>query len=127
MQESHVINGHVTTRGSFNKKSITRIHPSLLEMEKDIRKRFTNDHVRESRSHYDYSRRDHLIYLDVLKRLAKEKGLTQTNIYRGIKINQAYLSRVWLGQREVKKSLITKLADFLEVPFSELGEKIEGM
>ena len=128
MQEPTMINSHITTSEPLNKKTKTvkKINPSLLEIEKDLRQRFINEHERESRAHYDYSDRDHIIYIQKLKQLAKERGYTQTKIYTGIEINQAYLSRVWRGQKEVKKSLITKLAKFFDVPFSDLGEKIKG-
>lgn len=128
MQEPTRLDNHIKTSEPFknNPKIVKEINPELLEIEKDVRRRFINEHERESRAHYDYSDRDHIIYIQKLKQLAKERGYTQTNIYTGIEINQAYLSRVWRGQKEVKKSLITKLAKFFGVPFSDLGEKIKG-
>ena len=127
MQEPTRLDNHIKTKEPFVKKPkiVNRVHPSLLAIEQEVKKRFINEHERESRAHYDYSERDHIIYIDKLKQLAKDRGYTQTKIYTGIKINQAYMSRVWRGQKEVKKSLITKLAKFFEVPFSELGEKIK--
>ena len=127
MQEPTRLDNHIKTKEPFVKKPkiVNRVHPSLLAIEQEVKKKFINEHERESRAHYDYSDRDHIIYIDKLKQLAKDRGYTQTKIYTGIEINQAYMSRVWRGQKEVKKSLITKLAKFFEVPFSELGEKIK--
>lgn len=54
------------------------------------------------------------IYSDILKELRREKRMTQTQVAQKLYISQRMYSYYESGQREMKISMLSQLADILE-------------
>jgi transcriptional regulator with XRE-family HTH domain len=61
----------------------------------------------------------------IIRQLRTEKGLSQEKLALDADIDRTYIGDIEKGNRNVSISMIEKLANYFQIPISELFKKLE--
>ena len=71
--------------------------------------------------------RERKIFLDLLRELRKQKGLTQGQLAKGIGAKQAFVSKYETGERRLDFLDLVAICDVLAIPIIKFAERFESV
>jgi len=71
--------------------------------------------------------RERKIFLDLLRELRKQKGLTQGQVAKGIGAKQAFVSKYETGERRLDFLDLVAICDVLSISVVKFAERFEGV
>jgi len=71
--------------------------------------------------------RERKIFLDLLRELRKQKGLTQGQVAKGIGAKQAFVSKYETGERRLDFLDLAAICDVLSISVVKFAERFEGV
>ena len=69
--------------------------------------------------------RERKIFLDLLRELRKQKGLTQSQVAKGIGAKQAFVSKYETGERRLDFLDLVAICDVLSISVVKFAERFE--